>query len=387
MIKWSRVKEIVRKEFLQVFRDPRMLFVLLVPPLAQTVIFGFAVNLDVTEATLAWLDRDRSQASRELYEAFNASGYFRVVAEPEDQGSVTALLDRGDVMAAVSVLPGFEEAIVRGRSAPVQILIDGSNSNSASVVMTYTQQTVAQYSQRLQSSRLNVLQLARTQGAGSPVLRSTPEIDLASRVWFNPNLLSRDYFIPGVIANILALVTLMLTAMGIVREKEIGTMEQIMVTPIRPLELMLGKTLPFAMVGLFDVAAMTGLVRVVFGTRLEGSLLLLLAAASLFLLATLGIGIFISTLSNTQQQAMMLTFFAFILLFLLSGFAFPINSMPESVQYLTLVNPVRYFMEIVRGLFLKGVGLGALWSQMAALAAIGSAILLVSAQRFRKRLD
>jgi len=387
MLSWRRTFEVVRKEILQVLRDPRMLFVLLVPPLAQMVIFGFAVNLDVPDATLAWLDRDQSQTSRDLYHSFNASGYFRIVEEPDNDDDLANLLDRGDVMAAVSILPGFEDDVKRGRTAPVQVLVDGSSSNTASVVISYARQVILRFAEQRQPSRSNALQLARTQGSGGAAPMSTAEVDLASRVWFNSNLLSRNYFIPGVIVNILALVTLMLTAMGIVREKEIGTMEQIMVTPIRPLELIIGKTLPFAFVGLFDVLAMTALAHLVFGVTLQGSLWVLLLGASLFLLTTLGMGIYISTLSHTQQQAMMLTFFVFILLFLLSGFAFPVDSMPRPVQYLTLFNPVRYFMEIARGLFLKGIGLRVLWPQLSVLAAIGGAIFVAGALRFQKRLD
>jgi ABC-2 type transport system permease protein len=243
------------------------------------------------------------------------------------------------------------------------------------------------FSQGLQETRQASTQLARTQGRGEPAAMSLPQIDAQSRVWYNPNLKSRNYFIPGVIANILALVTLMLTAMAIVREKEIGTMEQLMVTPIRPFELIIGKTLPFALVGLFDVLAMTGVARLIFGVRLQGSLLLLFLCSAIYLLTTLGMGLFISTVVRTQQQAMLSTFFVFLPLFLLSGFAFPITSMPEAVQTFTLINPVRYFMEIVRALFLKGIGLEAIWPQILALAAIGSTALVASALRFTKRTD
>ncbi|MEZ5364309.1 MAG: ABC transporter permease [Bryobacterales bacterium] len=204
----------------------------------------------------------------------------------------------------------------------MQVLVDGSNSNTAAIVRGYAMQTLALYSERKQGVRQNDLQLARTSGAGPPAPRNLPGVELESRVWFNPNLRSRNYFIPGVIANILALVTLMLTAMGIVREKEIGTMEQLMVTPVRPMELIIGKTLPFAVVGLVDVLAMTALARFVFGIRLQGSLAMLILASALYLLTTLGAGVFISTVTRTQQQAMMSTFFIFLPLFMLSGFAF-----------------------------------------------------------------
>ncbi|MBI1355064.1 MAG: ABC transporter permease subunit [Acidobacteria bacterium] len=384
---WQRVREIIRKELLQVFRDKRMRFVLFGPPMIQTIVFGFAVNLDVQHVSIAWMDGDRTSESRDLLESFTASGYFEVVATPERDEQLRTLLDRGEVMGAVTVLPGFARALERGESAPVQVIVDGANSNTASIVRAYAAQTLSLFADRQEARRQNRLQLARGQGGGSPVPSELPGVALRSRVWFNPNLLSRNYFIPGVIANILALVTLMLTAMGIVREKEIGTMEQLMVTPIRPLELIIGKTLPFALVGLADVLAMTGLAYLVFGIELRGSVAVLLLASSLYLLTTLGVGVFISTVTSTQQQAMMSTFFVFMPLFMLSGFAFPISSMPTAVQYLTLLNPVRHFMSCVRALFLKGVGVDAIWPQLLALLAIGLTVMVLSAARFHKRLD
>jgi ABC-2 type transport system permease protein len=219
------------------------------------------------------------------------------------------------------------------------------------------------------------------------VLAAGPQVQAASRVWFNPDLYSRNYFVPGVIANIVMMITLMLTSLAIVREKEIGTMEQLMVTPMRPIELMLGKTLPFAIVGLIDVVTITGLALLVFRVPLRGNFVLLLACAALFLMTSLGAGLFISTISRTQQQAMMSSFFFSMPAFMLSGFAFPIRNMPVAVQWLTYINPVRYFMEIVRGIFLKGAGADVLWPQMACLAVYGVAVLGLSAARFHKNLD
>jgi ABC-2 type transport system permease protein len=206
-------------------------------------------------------------------------------------------------------------------------------------------------------------------------------------VWFNPDLKSRNYFVPGVVVNIITLVTLMLTAMAIVREKEIGTMEQLMVTPIQPIELMLGKTLPFAMVGLFDVTLAVSVALALFHIPFRGSVWVLLLGAVVFLMTSLGAGLFISTVSRTQQQAMMSTFLFFQPFFLLSGFTFPIRNMPVAVQYLTFLNPVRYFLEIVRGIFLKGSGVSVLWPQLVALAVIGVSVLTMSALRFHKKLD
>ncbi len=384
---WNRIREIIRKEFRQVLRDPRMRGVLLGPPLVQLLIFGYAVNLDVENSRIAWLDLDNTPASRELREAFNGSRHFRITAFPADQRAAGELLDEGSVQAVVHVLPGFARDTERGETTAVQVLVDGTNSNTASIVSSYAAQVVAQYGNRVLAAQQRSRLVGQTAAAGGPVNPDLPMVNARSRVWFNPDLLSRDYFVPGVVVNIIALVTLILTAMAIVREKEIGTMEQIMVTPIRPIELILGKTLPFALIGLLDVVLITAAALLVFQISFRGSALLLLCGSILFLLSTLGIGLFISTVSNTQQQAMMSSFFFFLPALMLSGFSFPIRNMPMPVQYLTYLNPVRYFLEIVRGIFLKGTGISVLWPQMVALLVFGTAILMISALRFHKRLD
>lgn len=386
---WGRIREMLRKEIRQTLREPRMRILLFVPPIFQLLIFGYAVNLDVEQSRIAWVDRDRSPASRDLRAAFEGSPSFEVIAAPDSAGEAQRLLDRGEVMAVIAVLPGFARQIERGETAPVQILVDGTNSNTASVVAAYAAQVVARYAAGLLGERQQALMLeviART-GIDGPRYVPVPSLETATRVWFNPDLESRNYFVPGVVVNIIALVTLMLTALAIVREKEIGTMEQLMVTPIRPIELMLGKTLPFAGVGLLQMTLVTLAALLVFRIPFRGSPLLLAGCAVLFLMTTLGAGLFISTVSETQQQAMMASFFFFSPAFMLSGFAFPIRNMPVAVQYLTYLNPVRYFMEIVRGLFLKGVGVETLWPQMLSLFAFGSAVLALSALRFHKRLD
>ena len=385
--KWERIREIVLKEFRQVFRDPRLRTVLIVPPIVQSIIFGFAVNMDVEHSRIAWLDADRSSQSRELLAVFEGAPSFTVTRFLESESEVAGLLDRGEVSAVVSVLPGFGRDIVRGDTAKVQLLLDGANSNTASIVAEYARRTFSLYGGRVRDDQRNIRVLAQTQGKPAIVTLELPSIRTQTRVWFNESLISRNYFVPGVVVNIIALVTLMLTALAIVREKEIGTMEQLIVTPIQPLELMLGKTIPFALVGLFHTAMLTALSYYLFDVPFRGSLLMLFGSAVLFLLTTLGAGLFISTISHTQQQAMMATFFFFFPVLLLSGFAFPISSMPLAVQWSTYLNPVRYFMEIVRGVFLKGLGPAELWPQMAAMAVLGTAVILLSAQRFHKRLD
>ncbi|HYW43473.1 MAG TPA: ABC transporter permease [Bryobacteraceae bacterium] len=382
---WERIGVILRKEFIQALRDPRMRILLFVPPIVQTIIFGFAVNLDVDHARIAWMDMDRTPSSRDLYERFEGSGRFDVVALPRNEEEVQQVLDRGTAQAVVRVLPGFERDIKRGRPTEVQVLVDGTNSNTASLVSSYAGSVIADFSADVMEAQQNARLMARS--PAGPVHAAVPQLTARSRIWFNPDLRSRNYFVPGVVANIIMMVTLMLTALAIVREKEIGTMEQLMVTPVRPIELMLGKTLPFAVVGLLDVALVSTVALLVFHVPFRGSVLLLFACAVLFLMTTLGAGLFLSTISHTQQQAMMASFFFSMPAFMLSGFAFPIRNMPLVVQYLAYLNPLRYFIEIVRGLFLKGAGISVLWPQMACLAVYGVATLGLSAARFQKKLD
>jgi len=382
---WERIFVILRKEFIQALREPRMRVLLFVPPMVQLLVFGLAVNLDVDRAHIAWMDMDRTSQSRELRERFTGSGRFEIVSWPASEDDVQSTLDRGESQAVVRILPGFARDTARGRETEVQVLIDGTNSNTASIVANYAGSVIAEYSAEILQSQQRLKVLARS--PTGPVTAAAPQVTARARVWFNPDLYSRNYFIPGVIANIIMMVTLMLTALGIVREKEIGTMEQLMVTPVRPIELMLGKTLPFALVGLLDVVLVTSIALLVFHIPLHGSFLLLLFCAALFLMTTLGAGLFLSTISHTQQQAMMASFFFSMPAFMLSGFAFPLRNMPAGVQYLTYLNPVRYFIEIVRGIFLKGAGVDVLWPQMAALAVYGIAVLGLSAARFQKKLD
>jgi ABC-2 type transport system permease protein len=384
---WQRLRRIIRKEFIQVARDPRMRAMLFMPPLIQLMVFGFAANLDVNTAKIAWMDQDHSSASRELLSEFQGSGRFIIVAEPDSEAQMQALLDKAKVDAVVRVMPGFARDVARGRATSVQVLMDGTNSNTASIVSNYAAQTIGRYSSEVMAQLARSKMVAGTMEAGGAVKPAVPTIVARSRVWFNPDLKSRNYFIPGVVVNIITLVTMMLTAMAIVREKEIGTMEQLMVTPIRPTELILGKTLPFVLVGLWDMLLVVAAALLVFHIPFAGNFGLLLVATLLFLLTSLGAGLFISTISRTQQQAMMTMGLIFQPFFMLSGFSFPIRNMPVSMQMLTYINPVRYFMEIVRGIFLQGTGIGTLWPQLVALAVFGVTILSLSVLRFHKQLE
>jgi len=301
--------------------------------------------------------------------------------------TLAALMDRGQVDAVIRVLPGFGRDVVRGRSTGVQVLLDGTNSNTAGIVSGFASQCIARYSSEVMQKQQRSKMISATESAGGAVAISAPQVTSRTRVWFNPDLRSRNYFIPGVIVNIITLVTLSLTAMAIVREKEIGTMEQLMVTPIRPSELIIGKTLPFVLVGVWDMLLVMGAALLVFHVPFRGSFWLLFGTTLLFLLTSLGAGLFISTVCKTQQQAMMATSLFFQPFFMLSGFTFPIRNMPQLAQWLTWLNPVRYFMEIVRGVFLQGAGVEALWPQMVALAIFGVVILGLSVLRFHKQLE
>jgi ABC-2 type transport system permease protein len=382
---WERIREIIIKELRQTLRDPRMRGTLLMPPLIQMLVFGFAVNLDVEHARIAWMDLDRSVASRELEDEFTSTGRFSVARRVTSEAETQQALDRGEVDVAIRVMPGFAADLSRGREAAVQILVDGSNSNTASIISTQATQIIRQYASR------HLAELQRQKMVGRavdrPLYAPLPNLTAEPRVWFNPELRSRNYFVPGILVNIIMLVTISLTSIAIVREKEIGTMEQLMVTPIRPIELIIGKTLPFAAIGVFQLVFVSTIALAVFRVPMAGSPWLLLLASIFFIACTLGLGLFISTVSNTQQQAMMTTLFLFQPMFMLSGFSFPIQNMPQVVQWATYLNPMRYFMDIVRGIFLKGVGLDSLWPQIGMLAILGATVLTASALRFQKRLD
>jgi ABC-2 type transport system permease protein len=384
----ERLRVILRKEFIQALREPRMRFLLFFPPLLQLVVFGYAVTLDVDHARIAWMDMDRTPESRALEARFEGSGRFDVVANPQSEQQTQDLLDRGQVHGVVRVLPGFARDLARGRATAVQLLLDGTNSNTASLVSAYAGQVIADFSNDVMTGQTKNQQTIKVEIRGSGVVRDvqTPAAP-ESRVWFNPDLHSRNYFVPGVAANILMMVTLMLTSQAIIREKEIGTMEQLMVTPMRPIELMLGKTLPFALVGLVNLLVIVGGALLIFQVPFRGNFFLLLFCAILFLMTSLGAGLLLSTLSHTQQQANMGSFFVTTPCFVLSGFMFPIRNMPVVVQYISYLNPLRYFMEIVRGIFLKGIGITVLWPQMVCLFVYGTSILLFASARFRKTLD
>lgn len=367
---WERIKHIVIKEFIQTFRDKRMRFFLFVPPIVQLMMFGYVVTLDVDRIPTAVYDLDRSEDSRELVRSLASSGYFIINEQARSSREILDMLDRGRVLCALQINEGFQERVRRGIPTSVQVLVDGTDSNTALIAKGYVERVIAKFG---------------AERSGREAAIGTGWIDLRSRAWYNPELESRNYNVPGVIASILMLICLMLTAMAIVREREVGTMEQLMVTPITSFELMLGKTIPFALIGFLDMIIITVVGISWFGVPIRGSVFVLFLSTAVYILSALGIGLFISTVSKTQQQALMAAMLFYMPAILLSGFAFPVENMPLFFQYVTYLNPLRYYLVIIRGIFLKGAGLSILWPSIAALFVLGIVVISLAAFRFRKR--
>jgi ABC-2 type transport system permease protein len=372
---FERIKHMLIKEFIQVFRDPKMKSIVFIMPVVQILVFGYAVTTDVNHVPVAVYDLDNSVASRELTSRFVKSGYFDVVEYVDTESRLQELMDRGQASALLRFNKGFEDTLNGGHSAPLQLIVDGSDSNTARIVLNYSARIANEFSEQVLAARE-----ARLRGRAPVISR----VHMNSRAWFNDNLESRNFYVPGVISLMVMLITLLLTSMAVVREKEIGTMEQIMVTPITPREFILGKTVPFALIGLIDVVVITVVGVFWFNVPIRGSLVLLFFATGIYLMTSLGIGLLISTVSETQQQAMLSTFLFFQPAVLLSGFMFPIANMPMVIQWLTYLNPLRYFLVILRGLFLKGVGVRVLWPQMLALLVMGVVTLWLASRRFKK---
>lgn len=350
---FRRVRELLRKELRQIFRDPKTKRIVFVSPVLQLLLFGYAVNTDVQRAPLFVVDLDHTVESRALVDAFTAGGYFRVAGRSSRPPDLLRSLDRGSALMGLEIPHGFASDLAAGRGAHVQVLVDGTSSNTATVAQGYATRIVRQFG-------------LRSAGGGNAMRAG---VDLRTRAWYNPALQSRVYNIPAVIGTILLMMALLLTGLAVVRERELGTLEQLMVSPLTPLELMLGKTLPVAAIALVDLALITAVALLWFGIPLQGSVLALLLASVLYIIGALGAGLLISASSNTQQEAFMLLFLFLLPAIILSGFLYPVDTMPEVFQYITLLNPVRHFLEIVRGIFLKGIGPAELGAQYAFLTA------------------
>jgi ABC-2 type transport system permease protein len=375
---FQRIQVMLTKEFLELRRDRMALLVLFVPLLVQTIVFGYAATFTVNHVATAVLDLDRSQASRSLISHFVATGRFDIVDVADRQQQITRDLDSGNATVAIVIHAGFAQDLYNGQTAPLQVLVDGTNSNTALIALGYVEQIVAQF----QAEEMGK-SWPETAGAAPPVVT----VSLQQRPWFNPGLEDRWFFVPGIIGTLTLVQIVNLTSFAVVREREMGTLEQIMVSPIRPVEFILGKTAPFFLIGLADVAIVASVGILWFGVPFLGNPFVMLLGASLFLLAALGLGLLLSTFSRTQQQAFALNFFLINPIFILSGFAFPIAAMPQVLQWLTYLNPLRYFLVVIRAVFLKGVGIPDLWQQLAAMALLGAAMLALSVLRFRKSLD
>ncbi len=376
---FARIWQLVVKEFIQVLRDPHARFSLFVPPIIQMIVFGYAATFDVHNVATVILDRDHSQESRELISRFDSSGYFQITQMLEDRAQIGDLIDRGKVTLAIQILPGFAEAMRKRTDASMQVIVDGTNSNTALIALGYINQIAQTYQQDYQRDYLN-----RIAPLGTAMI---PEVRLQERPWFNEGLEDRMYFVPGTIGTLMMVMVMTLTAFAIVREREIGTLEQIMVTPIRPIELILGKTIPYMMIALLDLLIVSLVGVFWFAVPLRGSIVILLAGSLLFIAGVLGLGLFISTISSTQQQAMVVSFFFIQPAITLSGFGFPISAMPVALQWATFADPLRYYLVVLRGTFLKGIGMDALWPQFVGMALFAVIMLAASAMRFRKTLD
>ncbi|MCD6320550.1 MAG: ABC transporter permease [Candidatus Desulfofervidaceae bacterium] len=372
-MRWYRVRQIIWKEFIQLFRDKRIRIILFMPPLIQLIAYGYAANFDIKHVRTVIYDADISQDSRRFIDRFAHSRYFDVVAFVQNKKALTAAIVQGKATLGIYIHSRFAFYLHKGHPAPVEFILDGTGSNAAMVVIRYVNTIVEEFIKEHMQKRLAHLKINW--------------IELRTRSWFNKNLISRHSFVPCIIAMLVLHAAIFLTSIAIAREKEAGTMEQLLVTPIQPVELILGKIIPYACIALFDVVLITLISIGWFHIGFKGNPLLLLGGLFSFLPPALGVGIFISTISRTQQQTRMAASFYFMPAILLSGFIFPIENMPKVVQYLTYLNPLRYFLVIVRGVFLQGADFYALYPQFLGLCILGVITLGLSVVKFRKRLD
>jgi ABC-2 type transport system permease protein len=370
-----RTLSLIRKEFLHILRDPRTLAVMFLMPIIQLMLMGYAATTDIEHLNTAVLDGDKSGASRELIDAYRTSSYFDIVRHVESERQLERLVDGGQVRAGLIIPEGYGEELDGGNQVQIAFVIDGSDPSVASTVLAASQSVGQAHSTHI---------VERARGID---LDEMPGVQVRPRVWYNPEMKSSNYMIPGIMGMILYFLTALFTAMSIVREREQGTIEQLIVTPIKPLELIVAKIVPYVFIAFFNVLEVLAIGVFWFDVPVRGSVGLLLGLSALFLLTSLGIGIFISSVANTQQEAMLLTFLTMFPSIFLAGFFFPIEAMPGWLQVLTYVVPLRYMLVIIRGIILKGVGLQILLQEVIALIIFGVAIMLLAATRFRKRLE
>jgi len=376
---FRRIRHIIIKEFIQVWRDKKLRFFLIGPPLIQLIVYGYVVNFDIKHVATAIFDESRTMESRELIQRFTSTDWFQVNYYLNSRQELLDLIDRGQITMALWIQWDFARQLRQGKTGQVQVIVDATDSNAALIVSRYASTVIGDYSQEQLVSRF------QRQGVGWTGKPGIP-LSVEARAWFNPNLISRYSMVPGVIAMVVLLISLMLTALSVVREKEIGTLEQILVTPIRSVELMLGKTIPFVLISLGNVILVTLVGVLWFEVPFRGQILVLLLGTIAFLFSSVGLGLLISTIAATQQQAMMAGNLFLTPAVMLSGLIFPIANMPAFFQYLTLFNPLRYFIIVVRGIFLQGAGMDLLWQQMAAMTILGLIMLALAVLRFQKHV-
>ena len=374
----SRLSSLIRKEFIQIIRDPRTLVIAILIPVMQLFLLGYAATNDVRNIPLAIFDQDRGQAARALLDAYRASDYFALTYDVDSETDIRQLIDDGDARAGLIIPPGFTTAMQTGGEANIMFVFDGSDATTAKTALAAAQQISAAYSTEIQGVRLD-----RT---GLSVSERLP-LEVRTQVWYNPDLEDAHFMVPGLIGTILYMVTAILTASSIVRERERGTIEQLIVTPIRSWELVVGKIIPYVLIALFNTLETVLIGSWWFGVPIRSSLVLILALSSLFLLTSLGIGLLASTMANTQQEAMITVFATMLPALMLSGYIFPIEAMPQWLQVVTYFIPLRYYLTIIRSLLLKGVGIQSLQTEIIALFIFGFGLMTLAALRFRKRLD
>jgi ABC-2 type transport system permease protein len=372
-----RIKQMLIKEFLQMLRDPRMRMVILGMPVIQLVVMAFALTTDVTDIRTALLDMDKTPSSREMISDFTSSRHFQIVQFINSQQEISDLLDNGLVRAVIHIPSGFEQTIFNGSTAQVQVLSDGSDSNTTAIVQGYAARIIQAYSDK------KLIQQIQRKGMTPPLAR----VDTVERAWFNANQESKYYFVPSLIAVMLFIFSLLLTSIGIVKEKEIGTIEQVMVTPIRKIEFILGKTIPYMVTGYISMTIMLCVAYLVFDIHVKGNLALFYVLSGLYLFGNMGIALIISASAATQQQAMLTSFLILMPCVMLSGFMFPIKNMPDLVQYATFLNPMRWYLEILRGIVMKGVGISVLWPAIVAQAFLAVSFISIAWARFSKTLS
>ena len=375
---FTRITALIVKEFLQVFRDPRMKFVMFVSPIFQIMIFGYAATMDITNIPTAVYDLDNTKESRDIIRDFSYSKYFDIQNYLQKEEDINYVMDRARIKAVIKFNRGFAQSLTGNNSAQMQLIVDGTDSNAAQIILGYSGTIVENYNTKVLQERADIFLKKRK--------NIYPVVEMRDREWFNENLYSKNFYLPGVIAMIVTLMSLILTSMAIVREKEIGTMEQLIVSPIKPIELILGKITPFGIIAIVQMVMIAIIGVWWFNIPCRGSIPLLFGATLIYLLTSLGIGLFISTISSTQQEAMMAVFLFYFPAILLSGFAYPVANMPGWVQIITTVNPLKYYLVILRSIFLKGVGAYVLWDEMLILLVMGVAVITLSAFRFRRSL-